>query len=108
MVENHAVFAEIAVRQFLASHDVTVVASLAAARERLPFGFDVVLVDFDLDDGKGDALVRELVASGFRGRIIAISSHDAGNAALVEAGAHAACPKARFSELGGMLSGARS
>jgi hypothetical protein len=54
------------------------------------------LVDFDLDDGKGDALVRELLEGGFPGRIIAISAHHDGNEALMNAGARVSCPKARF------------
>ena len=33
------------------------------------------------------------------GRIVAISSHEQGNAALLAAGAHAACPKASFARI---------
>ena len=65
--ENHAVFADLVSRQFLSAHEVTFVPSLAEARRFLATGsFGAVLVDFDLDDGKGDELVRELVASAFR------------------------------------------
>lgn len=99
MVENHAVFAATVTQTFLGAHQVTVVPSIAAARATLSAGYDAVLVDYDLDDGKGDALVRDLVASGFAGRIIAISSHEAGNQALLSAGAHASCPKTRFNEI---------
>jgi len=100
MVENHATFAEIVRRQFLGAHEVVIVPSLAAARERLRGGvFDAVLVDFDLDDGKGDVLVRELKTSGFAGRIVGISSHEQGNAALLAAGAHASCPKSAFARI---------
>jgi DNA-binding response OmpR family regulator len=63
-VENHAVFAANVVREFLSRHAVTVVPSIAAARQaRVAASFDVVLVDYDLDDGKGDEFVRELCAS---------------------------------------------
>jgi DNA-binding response OmpR family regulator len=56
-VENHARFARIVTQQFLSAHAVTRVTSLAAAREILNSAiFDVVLLDYDLDDGKGDVL----------------------------------------------------
>ncbi len=99
MVENHATFASTVASQFLAAHEVTIVPSLATARAALAKGFDAVLVDYDLDDGKGEVLVRELVAASFSGRIVAISSHDEGNAALKVAGAHACCPKLRFADI---------
>jgi len=104
LVENHAVFAATVTQLFLADHEVRTVGSLALARAALLQGeFDAVLVDFDLDDGKGDALIRELILAGFRGRIVAISGRQAGNEALVEAGAHACCPKAQFQNIGAAL-----
>lgn len=90
-LENHAVFAEQVTRQFLGAHRVTVVPSLAVARSSLASGgFDLVLSDYDLDDGKGEEFVRECRAAHPRLPIIAVSSHEAGNAALVAAGASAA------------------
>ena len=38
--------------------------------------FDVLLVDYDLDDGKGDELVKELRASAKAVTVIGVSSHD--------------------------------
>lgn len=103
-VENHAVFARMAGRQFLAAHELTVVPSLASARSALAAGrFDVVLVDYDLDDGKGPELVESLRASPGRPAIIATSAHAAGNEALVAAGADAACPKLGFADIGAIL-----
>ncbi|MFT3841703.1 MAG: response regulator [Myxococcaceae bacterium] len=96
-VENHRVFAQTVVKQFLSAHEVTVVGSIAEAQRAA--GFDVALVDYDLDDGKGDAFVVELRGRGFRGRVIAISSHEAGNAALVRAGADAVCSKMEFARI---------
>lgn len=55
--------------------------------------FAAVLVDFDLDDGNGYVLARELRANGLAGRIVAISAHDKGNARLLAAGATASCPR---------------
>ena len=90
-VENHAIFANLAARQFLAGHAVTIVPSLARARAALASTtFVVVLVDFDLDDGKGVELVRELRRAPQRPWLVATSAHDAGNLALIEA-PHAKC-----------------
>lgn len=103
-VENHAVFARTVIEELLAGFEVTVAPSLAEARRRLDAGtFEAVLVDFDLDDGKGDALVTELRAGGFVGTIVAVSAHEEGNARLVAAGANAVCPKGRFREIRGVL-----
>jgi CheY-like chemotaxis protein len=99
-VENHAVFARLAGRQFLSGHDVTVVPSLVEARRALAeHAFDVVLVDYDLDDGKGASLVALLWDLPERPAMIAVSAHEAGNEALVQAGADAVCPKARFAQI---------
>ena len=78
-LENHAVFAEQVTRQFLASHRVSVVPSLSAARRILESdSFDLVLSDYDLDDGKGEEFVRECRATHPRLPIIAVSSHGSG------------------------------
>jgi CheY-like chemotaxis protein len=103
-VENHAVFARLAGRQFLAGHDLTVVGSLASAKAVLAErAFDAVLLDYDLDHGKGVSLldfIRQLPAVPV---VIAASAHEEGNALLVAAGADAACPKGRFAEIGAVL-----
>jgi DNA-binding response OmpR family regulator len=91
-------------RQFLAAHDLTVVPSLAAARAALVAGrFDAVLLDYDLDDGKGAALVEFIRQLPDRVAVVAASSHADGNAALLAAGADAACPKTRFADIGAVL-----
>jgi DNA-binding NarL/FixJ family response regulator len=103
-VENHATFARLAGRQFLADHDLTVVPAVAAAKavlvERV---FDVALVDYDLDDDKGTALVEFVRRHPKQMAVIAVSSHDEGNVALLAAGADAACLKTRFAEIGSVL-----
>jgi CheY-like chemotaxis protein len=102
--ENHAVFARTAGRQFLAAHQLTVVPSLAQAQAALATqSFDVLLVDFDLDDGKGTALVEFVRQLPGRLAVVAASAHEDGNAALLEAGADAVCPKARFAEIEAVL-----
>jgi DNA-binding response OmpR family regulator len=103
-VENHAVFAHMAGRQFLAVHMLTVVPSLAAAHSALATDtFDAVLLDFDLDDGKGAELVAVVRAMPTRLPVVAVSSHDEGNAALLAAGADAVCRKTNFANIGNVL-----
>ena len=78
----------------------------AAAREaRVASSFDVALVDYDLDDGKGDEFVRELREAGERIVIVGVSSHDEGNAALRRAGASAICSKMQFDQIESVLVG---
>src|SRR6476661_3780428 len=99
-VENHAIFAQQVVSCFLSSHHVTIVPSLSAARVRLESeNYDIPLVDYDLDDGKGDELVRELRESGRTTRILGVSAHEEGNTALLRAGADAICPKLEFNRI---------
>lgn len=96
-VENHAVFVRMAGRQFLATHELTVVPSVSGAVAALTAqSFDAVLVDYDLDDGKGSEVVAFARQLTFRPALIAVSSHTEGNAALLAAGANAVCPKTKF------------
>ena len=105
-VENHARFARIAVATFLNAHDVEIQPSVAAALKTLKFKvFDAILVDYDLDDGKGDVVVQVAAPLQPRPRIIAVSAHEEGNAALVVAGADAVCGKLRFASIGQFLEG---
>ena len=68
-------------------------------------GFELILSDYDLDDGKGEEFVRECRATNPRLPIIAVSSHDAGNAALVRAGATAVCSKMEFDRIQMVIEG---
>lgn len=102
-VENHAVFAETVRAAFLSEHQVEVVPSVRLAVEALERrAFDVVLVDYDLDDQKGDVLVTQLRTTG-KLLVVGVSSHAEGNAALLHAGAHAVCPKLEFAEIADVL-----
>lgn len=98
-VENHARFARLTTKQFLYEHQVTTVPSLCGAREALKHDFEVVLVDYDLDDGKGDELIRELSSQNPRPKVIAASSHQPGNDAMLAAGADAVCSKMGFAAI---------
>jgi CheY-like chemotaxis protein len=99
-LENHSIFAQQVISQFLKSHQVTVAPTVAAARQALASErFDLVLSDYDLDDRKGDEFVRECRAAHLHLPIIAVSSHEAGNAALIKAGASAVCSKMEFQRI---------
>jgi DNA-binding response OmpR family regulator len=99
-VENHSIFAKQVISCFLSAHEVTVVPSLAIARINLKSNhYDVVLVDYDLDDGKGAELIRELRKQGSALRMIGVSAHENGNTALLQAGADAICSKMNFDHI---------
>lgn len=99
-VEDHTTFATNVIKQFLAQHTVSVAASLADARQMLQNQtFDLLLVDYDLPDGKGDALLKDTFNSGQVIKAIAVSSHEEGNAALLKAGALAVCAKMQFDQI---------
>jgi DNA-binding response OmpR family regulator len=100
LVENHPTFAATVTTTFLAAHRVQIVATIGGAiRAITQSRFDVALVDHDLDDGKGDELVRWMRRSAKHLAIVAISAHDEHNATLVAAGADAACSKLQFSRI---------
>ncbi len=108
-VENHEVFSSIVRAKFLAAYDVRVVKTLAEARVALAGqSWDVVLVDHDLDDGKGMALVKELEARAERPYIIGVSAYDDLNRDLLSAGADAACGKLQFSQIEEVLRSLRN
>lgn len=103
-VENHLVFAEQVCRTYLAGCEVFVVPSLAQARESLVDGpYDLILVDYDLDDGKGATFVRELAAVDYGAWVVGVSARAEGNEELEAAGADAVCPKAELSALPALL-----
>ena len=102
-VENHNQFVRMSGR-FLVGYGVTVVPSVAAARTAIESGrFDVILLDHDLDDGPGVTLLDSLRGLVNRPPVVACSAHADGNAALLAAGADAACPKAEFATVGAVL-----
>ena len=103
-VENHPVFAKTVTTKFLANHQVSTVSSIAGAWSAITAGsFDVVLVDYDLDDGKGDELARRIRSHRLPVKIVGVSSHEGGNAAIQQAGADAICSKMEFSDIGSIL-----
>ena len=103
-VEDHIPFASRVCQLFLPGHRVTVVPGILAARAALEAAsFDLVLVDFDLLDGKGNVVVREVLERLPGMPIIAVSSHEPGNQALVAAGAVAICSKPEIAILGQVI-----
>jgi len=99
-VENHDIFAKQVTTYFLSAHEVTVLPSLLEARSSMVSNqYDLLLVDYDLDDGKGEELVRELRSAGNTIRIIGVSAREEGNAALRQAGVDAICSKMEFNRI---------
>lgn len=91
-VDSHVELARSVAEVFLSGHDVVIVASRAGAHAALARQhFDVALVDHDLDDGPGDALVRWVRVTGSQLAIVAVSAGAADNAKLMRAGADAMC-----------------
>ncbi len=103
-VENHAGFVRTAGRQFLAAYEVTAVSSLADAKVALAARtFDAVLLDYDLNDGKGVELFDVIRQLPKPPAVIATSARDVGNEALLAAGATAACAKTKFATIESVL-----
>ncbi len=102
MVENNPLFVDTVLSEFLSDHTVVVTPTVEAGLAALDDSFDALLVDYDLDDGKGDEFVRRARAT-FAGRIVAISSHQRGNDALRAAGADACCSKMDFDRINELL-----
>jgi DNA-binding response OmpR family regulator len=103
-VEDHDRFRAIVIARFLSAHEVTVAGSLAEARAILASEtFDGVLLDYDLPDGKGSELLEEIRGQWPDLPVIAASSHEAGNARLMAAGASATVGKLKFDRIGEVL-----
>ncbi|MBS1797397.1 MAG: response regulator transcription factor [Acidobacteria bacterium] len=103
-VENHPKFSALVGRYLLARHRVVVVPALAAAAAAVSNAvFDVVLLDYDLDDGKGVEIVPLLLSLTPRPKIVAVSAHKSGNDALREAGADAVCYKKDISVIDAVI-----
>jgi DNA-binding NtrC family response regulator len=93
-VENHLVFATQVASRFLSTHAETIVPSLSEARRILSVEkFGLVLVDYDLDDGKGAELVSEIQKLFPTLPTIGVSSHQEGNQAKLKEGTKAICAK---------------
>jgi DNA-binding response OmpR family regulator len=99
-VENHQIFVQQVSKLFLSEYHVTVASKLSEAHTCLAEeNYDVILMDYDLDDGKGAEFVQELRKSGNPIRIIGVSAREEGNAALLDAGADAICSKMEFNRI---------
>ena len=104
LIENHQVFARTVVDLFLKNHSVTVVPTVMEALDTHRAAvFDVVLLDYDLDDFKGDVFLKRVRARGDTIPVVAISAKPDGNAALLAAGANTVCQKADFHAIAKIL-----
>jgi PAS domain S-box-containing protein len=71
----------------LDGHQVSVARTLAAARDKLAGGWDIVISDIGLPDGSGLLLAREVLDLSYRPKLIALSGF--GSAKDVDASVHA-------------------
>jgi DNA-binding response OmpR family regulator len=100
LVENHPHFAKAVTREFFSKYEVVIAASIKEAKVKVAqVDFEFVLSDYDLDDGKGDEFVSYLRDTGDSTPVIAISSHQRGNTALLAAGANLVCSKMEFRKI---------
>lgn len=103
-VENHPHFITAVRKEFLSGHEVFDFPTVAGALQAFGSGeYDLVLSDYDLDEGKGSELVAAIRGKNKLIPIIAVSSHDKGNAEMLEAGANAECSKMAFRELANVI-----
>lgn len=95
LAEKDAEWARGVVAKFFGGEEVVAVESVESAEAALRAGgFDVVLVDYDLEGGVGVDVVkraRELWGAGVA--VVAISGHRGGIEAMLVAGADSACAK---------------
>ena len=103
-VENHLTFGEIVRDRFLSEHAVTIVPSIEQAVPQIDEqDYDLILVDYDLDDGKGDQVVRFARMKHPEIKIIGVSSHEQGNESLQFAGANRICSKLDFDNIAAII-----
>ena len=99
-VEHHSIFAPPAMIHFLSAQQATVVPSLSAARANLAADqCDLLSMDYDLADGKGEELVRALREAGNKILTIGVSAREAGKVALLPAGVNEICSKMEFNRI---------
>lgn len=105
LVENHLVFARTVIEEFLTEYEVDVVTTVARAHAAIEEGavYDCVLVDYDLDDGKGDELIGVVRVISPEMPIVGVSARAGGNARLLAAGANMVCAKSDFTRVPRML-----
>jgi CheY-like chemotaxis protein len=100
-IENHPEFEKTVTQAFLSKHQVKIVPSMESALEELESSdlFDLALIDYDLDDCKGDEVTVKIKQLYPDMKIIATSSHSRGNNLILKAGANAICGKMDFREI---------
>ena len=99
-IENHSIFAQSVQKEFLSAYDVTLVPSMKEALNVLEVNhYDIALVDYDLDDCKGNEVTIKIKSLYPGVKIIAVSSHSKGNDLILNAGADAVCGKMDFKHI---------
>jgi CheY-like chemotaxis protein len=105
-IEDNAAFRNVVLREVLSGCEVVCAGTLLEARSSLGLApFDAVLVDYDLPDGKGDAIISELLAAGLGGKIVAVSAFFREQRTASCGGASHAVRKAEFATIRAVLEG---
>jgi len=103
-VENNHSFIAAVKREFFRGFEVRVESTIKGAMSAFESeNFDLVLCDFDLDDGKGRVVVESIRKIDHEIPIIAVSSHAKGNDELLKAGANLQCPKMEFGRINAVI-----
>ena len=105
-VENNVHFYNAVKKEFFSEYKLSSVPTIREAIEELAENqYDLVLVDYDLDDGKGVVLVKEIRKTNNKIPIIAVSSHEEGNSEMLCSGANAYCKKLDFKNIISVIQG---
>ena len=97
LVENNEAFSRAVSREFLTEYEIETATTVEKAISIFNSSVvEIALIDYDLDDGKGDEVVSYIREQGNSIKIVAISSHSQGNNNLLNAGADTVCPKMEF------------
>lgn len=103
-VENHKYFIEAVCTEFLSNNEVHDAPSVKQAIDAYDSEiYDLVLVDYDLDDGKGSEVISYIRSKDKNLPIIAVSSHDKGNSQMITVGANAVCKKINFRSINDVI-----
>jgi DNA-binding NtrC family response regulator len=105
-LENHPHFSKMVIKEFLSEYSVILTANVSEAKEFVRGQiFDLALVDYDLDDGKGTEFIKYVKGMDIKLPMVACSSHEKGNCALLASGTIAVCSKLEFKKITSLIEG---
>lgn len=103
-VENNLLFFNAVKKEFLSSYEIDNVMSVSEAKTAFTSNeYNLLLVDYDLDDSKGEEFVSFVRSQNQLIPIVAVSSHQEGNNAMLSVGATAVCEKLQFRKINDVI-----